>query len=129
MARFAAVVCDDLLREKDGELDRVDHLDTKGRVRVILPQVHHTAFRGALVDHYLGMTRIQLLDDASGEKRELREPYLTFFVERNDWGVWYRCVAKTERPASDGVYLSGYSDSWWVTDGGITFRMCFRHVR
>lgn len=129
LARFATVVCNDLLKDTDGELDRVDHLDSKGRIRVILPKADHAAFRKAAADHYLNMARIQLLEEASSEARELREPYLTFFIERNDWGVWYHCIAETERPASDGVYLGGYSDSWWVTDGGVTFRCCFRHVR
>lgn len=129
LARFAAIVCHDLLKDQEGELHRVDHLDSKGHVRVILPKAHHAAFRESLSDHYLGLARVQLLDEEGGRALEIREPHLTFFIERNDWGVWYRCVAETERPASDGVFLGGYSDSWWVTDGGVTFRLCFRHVR
>ncbi|MCZ7604783.1 MAG: hypothetical protein M5U25_01665 [Planctomycetota bacterium] len=125
MARFVAVVCKDLLSKSEGELPRLDHLDSNGRVRVVLPAHLRDSFMQSAADLRIELERVVMVEESS--TRELDEPYLTFSTERTEWGLWFKCLAREKRgdkPSS----ADGWSESFWVTNEGISFHYCYSNV-
>lgn len=85
LARFIAVVCSDLLSMSDGELHRLDHLDSNGKVRIVLPAQLRDPFLQSAADLRIELERVVVVEEDS--TRELDEPYLTFFYRAHGVGV------------------------------------------
>jgi hypothetical protein len=130
LARFAAVVCDDLLSDHEGSLHRYDHLDSSGRVRIVLSASLHEQFRKSIDDLDVDPSRIVLFTEGQIRNSDSLEAYLSFSLEKNEWAVWYKCLSLAHREPKDGSRTTGvYSESWWVSNGGIGFSYCFADVQ